>query len=131
MKVARGRVAGAPSVQRGETFTGSVWSDPVLRTEDGVIVNTVFFPPGVRTNWHTHERGQLLVVTHGSGLVEVRDGEVSRVGPGDVVHFAPGELHWHGATSDGYLMHVAISLGRTDWLEPVSAEQFEQAEARA
>jgi quercetin dioxygenase-like cupin family protein len=123
-------VAGAPSVQRGETFTGTVWSDPVLRT-DGVIVNSVFFAPGVRTNWHIHEHGQLLVVTHGSGLVEVRDGDVSRVGPGDVVHFAPGELHWHGATSESYLLHIAISLGRSEWLEPVSDDQLAQAEARA
>lgn len=47
MKVNRGRVADAPSDQRGPTFTGKVWADPLLQGVPGVLVNAVFFPPGV------------------------------------------------------------------------------------
>ena len=52
MKINHGRVADMTSSERGETFTGTVWSEPLLRDAPGVIINTVFFPPGVRTHWH-------------------------------------------------------------------------------
>ena len=40
---------------------------------------------------------------------------------GDVVRFEPGEKHWHGATADGPMTHIAINLGEsTEWLEPVA-----------
>ena len=67
MKINHGRVAGEPSAHRDATFTGAVWSEPLLRDVPGVIINTVFFPPGVRTHWHRHETGQILIVTHGRG----------------------------------------------------------------
>ena len=125
MKVNRGRERGAPSEQRGPTFTGTVWADPLLATQDGVLVNAVFFPPGGRTHWHRHERGQVLLVTAGRGYVQVRDGEGSWVGAGDVVHFAPGEEHWHGAGPESFLLHTAVSLGTTEWLEAVSPADYE------
>jgi quercetin dioxygenase-like cupin family protein len=127
MKVNRGRERGAPSEQRGPTFTGTVWADPLLVTQDGVLVNAVFFPPGGRTHWHRHERGQVLLVTAGCGYVQVRDGEGTWVGAGDVVHFAPGEEHWHGAGPESYLLHTAVSLGTTEWLEAVSPADYERS----
>jgi quercetin dioxygenase-like cupin family protein len=123
MRIARGRL-GAPSEERGPTFTGQVWADPVLGNEDGVLVNTVFFEPGSRTHWHTHEGGQVLYVTHGSGWAQTRDGEGGPITAGDVVHFAPGEEHWHGAAPDSVVLHVAISLQGHEWLEPVSDEEY-------
>jgi quercetin dioxygenase-like cupin family protein len=48
-------------------------------------------------------------------------GEAAQVlRPGDVVYADPGEEHWHGAGADTYLLHTAISLGTTTWLEEVS-----------
>ncbi len=127
MRIARGRAAGADSEQRTATFTGVVWADPVLAAEDGVVVNSVFFEPGARTHWHSHDDGQVLYVTHGEGLIGNRAGEVQRMTPGDVVHFAGGEEHWHGAAPGSYLLHVAISIGGHEWLEPVSDEDYEAA----
>jgi quercetin dioxygenase-like cupin family protein len=101
-----------------------VWADPVLANEDGVLVNSVFFEPGARTHWHTHDGGQVLYVTHGSGFARTRDGQGGRISAGDVVHFSPGEEHWHGASPDSYLLHVAISLGGHEWLEPVSDDDY-------
>jgi quercetin dioxygenase-like cupin family protein len=124
MKINHGRVAGMPSAQRGETFTGSVWSEPLLRDVPGVVINTVFFPPGVRTHWHRHKSGQILIVTHGSGLAFNEGGEGGGIMPGDVVWFDPGERHWHGGAPDTYVSHIAISLGTTDWEEPVSDSDY-------
>jgi quercetin dioxygenase-like cupin family protein len=123
MRIARGR-ASARSEKRGETFTGTVWADPVLGAEGEVGVNDVFFEPGARTHWHAHAIGQVLVVTHGEGFVRTRDGSGGRVKAGDVVHIASGEEHWHGAGPDSYLLHVAISLGSATWLEPVNDEDY-------
>lgn len=130
MQVNRGRRADAPSQERGPTFTGTVWADPVLATDDGVVVNAVFFPPGGRTHWHRHERGQILIVTNGRGYVQVRDGDGAWIGTGDVVYFPPGEEHWHGAGPDSYLTHTAISLGSTDWLDEVSGGDYERSVGR-
>jgi quercetin dioxygenase-like cupin family protein len=127
MKVNRGRESGIPSDLRGPTFTGNVWADPVLATDDDVTVNTVFFPPSARTHWHSHSQGQILFVTHGLGYVQARGGDAVQVGPGDVVYFSGDEVHWHGAGPDGYLTHTAISLGTHDWLDEVSSEDYERS----
>jgi quercetin dioxygenase-like cupin family protein len=127
MIVSRGRDSGAPSVRPTETFTGEVWRDPRLRADEGIVVNDVFFSPGARTHWHRHERGQILVVTHGLGLVQVRGEAATWIGPSDTVYFLAGEEHWHGAGSETYLVHTAISLGETDWHHSVSSEEYGDA----
>lgn len=124
MKILKGRPAGAASAERSETFTGVVWSDPVLPTTDGITVNNVFFTPGARTHWHHHENGQLLVVTLGSGLVCTRGGPPHVLGAGDVVWAPPGEHHWHGGGESSCLQHLAMSLGATTWLDAVSDGDF-------
>lgn len=124
MRTAKGR-AGSPSEQRSATFTGRVWADPVLPAQDDVGVTTVFFEPGARTNWHTHAIGQVLHVTHGEGWVQVRGGAGNKIAAGDVVHIGPGEEHWHGAAPNSYMLHIAVSLGAADWLEPVSDHDYD------
>jgi quercetin dioxygenase-like cupin family protein len=124
MKITRGRETGVPSERRTETFTGEVWADSVLGSTGHVMVNSVFFAPGARTHWHRHESGQLLVVTSGEGRIAARGGDVAAIGVGDTVWIPPEEEHWHGAAPDGYLVHLAISLDRTEWLEPVSEDDY-------
>jgi quercetin dioxygenase-like cupin family protein len=131
MKVTHGHAPGAPSDLRASTFVGTVWADPVLVDAGAPTVNTVFFTPGARTNWHTHEHGQLLLITHGSGYAQVKDGEGSELNAGDVVWFPPGELHWHGASSTTLMSHIAVSLGATDWLDPVEDEDYLRAQGGA
>jgi quercetin dioxygenase-like cupin family protein len=124
MKINRGREQGEPSEERRETFTGPTWGEPLLSGVPGVMVKTVFFPPGARSHWHRHETGQVLLVTHGRGVAVNEAGEGGTIGAGDVVWFAPGERHWHGAGPDTYLTHIAISLGATDWEDPVTEAQY-------
>jgi quercetin dioxygenase-like cupin family protein len=125
MKVNHGREAGAPSEERGPTFTGTVWADPVLVTGEGALVNTVIFPPRSRTHWHTHEIGQILQVVNGRGYIQVRGGEGSVLSAGDTVWIPAGEEHWHGGLPDSFLTHTAISLGMTDWLDEVREEDYD------
>ena len=123
MKISRGRVDGRPSEARTENFTGTVWGDPVLPATDGVLINNVFFAPGGRTYWHSHDGGQVLHVLAGEGRVGLRGEAAEAIRAGDVVFFQPGEEHWHGAAADTYLLHLAISIGGHDWLEPVTDEE--------
>jgi quercetin dioxygenase-like cupin family protein len=126
VKINRSRESGATSEDRTakQPFSGTVWADAALTGVDGVSVNDVFFGPGGRTYWHRHAAGQVLLVTHGRGRVQTRAGEGSFVEAGDVVFFEPGEEHWHGATGDTYLLHRAISLGETEWLEEVDGSDY-------
>jgi quercetin dioxygenase-like cupin family protein len=126
VRVARGR-QGAPSEQRDATFTGRVWADPVLAMKDGIVVNDVFFEPGARTDWHTHEIAQVLYVVAGEGRLQGRDGSGYALTPGDTAHISAGEEHWHGAAPGSYLLHLAVSVGATAWLEAVGDEDYARA----
>ena len=111
-------------------FTGTVRIDPLFEahTPARALGSSVTFEPGARTAWHTHPLGQTLIVTAGCGWVQREGGPVEEIRPGDVVWFAPGEKHWHGATPTTGMTHIAILEqldGKTgDWLEKVSNEQY-------
>ncbi|GGJ42951.1 (R)-mandelonitrile lyase [Deinococcus roseus] len=113
-------------------FTGQVRIDPLFQPVEPARTagNTVTFEPAARTAWHTHPLGQTLIVTAGKGFVQVWGEEVQEIHPGDVVWFSPGEKHWHGASSDTAMTHIAIQESldgkAVDWLEHVSDEQYLQ-----
>ena len=123
--ICRGRNPGVPTQQRTDTFTGLVLGDPVLAGTDGILINDVFFAPGARTFWHSHERGQILTVVSGSGLICQHGGEIEVLNAGDLAWSPPGELHWHGAAPATSMLHRAISLGLTTWASHVSDEEYE------
>ena len=123
---------GGMQTRRGpaDWFTGAVWMDasPAGPTPDASVFR-VFFEPGARTNWHTHPEGQILFILTGTCRVGKEDEPPVDVGAGGVVIFAPNERHWHGANPDSYAVHAAVnpaatSGGGTDWLEPVTDEQY-------
>ena len=80
-------------------------------------VSMVRYEPGARTYWHSHSGGQMLYVVEGDGWVQTRDEPPRRVGAGDAISFAPGEVHWHGATADAPMAHVTFTAGKPTWLE--------------
>jgi quercetin dioxygenase-like cupin family protein len=116
-----------------EYFTGSVRIDPLFSAGDPAraVGASVTFEPGARTAWHTHPLGQTLIVIGGSGLAQQWGGPVEPIRPGDVVWFAPGEKHWHGATPTTAMTHMAVQErldGKTvEWLEKVTDEQYGSA----
>lgn len=113
-----------------ETFTGAVRVDPLFAAQDPSRTSggTVTFEPGARSAWHTHPRGQILIVTAGSGWVQRWDGVRQEMKPGDVVWIPPDMKHWHGATATTAVTHIAIQEHENgkvvDWLEKVSDEQY-------
>ncbi len=113
-----------------EYFTGAVRIDARFQREAPARVGgaTVTFEPGARTAWHTHPLGQTLIVTAGRGWAQREGGPVEEIRPGDIVWFAPGEKHWHGATATSAMTHIAIAEaldGRAvDWLEQVADEDY-------
>ena len=125
MKISHSRTEGA-SRRGADTFSGTVHLDPVLENRPEVGVNDVIFSPGGHTFWHSHEKGQILIVKAGEGYVCTRNGEVQKLRAGDVVHAAPGEDHWHGASTSTFLLHTAISLGVTTWLEEVPEAEYQR-----
>ena len=120
MVVIPGSAPDKPSEERGPTFTGRVWADPVLPGTDGVAITSIFFEPSAHTFWHYHEAGQILHVVAGIGLVRAEGGEAEVIRAGDVVWTPPGERHWHGATPRSFVTHLSISLGTTVWGEEVA-----------
>lgn len=126
MRVAKGGTAGQPSSKPTNTFTGEVLMDPVFVAQDGVATATVLFTPGARTYWHSHEYGQVLFVARGRGVVVNREGESRSIVSGDIVHASPGEIHWHGGSSESFMVHTAVSLGETKWLGEVSEEDYKK-----
>jgi quercetin dioxygenase-like cupin family protein len=124
----------APSVKNPATnFTGDVWLDMIASPQaegQRMSVAKVRFTPGARTNWHSHALGQTLHVTQGVGLAQNRGGEIIEIRPGDTIYTPPGEEHWHGATPEDYLEHLAMwdngddPATSTVWLEPVTDEEY-------
>ena len=114
----------------GDWFTGTVRIDPLFAPPDPARVSMalVTFEPGARTAWHTHPLGQTLVVLFGLGRVQREGGPVEEIRPGDVVAFAPGEKHWHGASPTTAMTHIAIQEAldgkQVEWLEKVSDAQY-------
>jgi quercetin dioxygenase-like cupin family protein len=113
-----------------EWFTGEVRIDPLFQAAAPARAagNSVTFEPGARTAWHTHPLGQILIVTAGCGRVQREGGPIEDIRPGDVVSFAPGEKHWHGAAPTTAMTHIAIQEAldgkAVDWLEKVSDTQY-------
>jgi quercetin dioxygenase-like cupin family protein len=114
-----------------EWFTGTVRIDPLFGASEPGRVGAagVTFEPGARTAWHTHPLGQTLIITAGCGRVQRWDGLIEEVHPGDVVQFAPGEKHWHGATATTAMSHIAIQEAldgkAVEWLEHVTEQQYQ------
>jgi 4-carboxymuconolactone decarboxylase len=126
-------VRGTPPDQvAAEHFTGPVrvggWFQAVAPAR--VYGATVAFARGARTHWHVHPLGQTLVVTAGIGRVQRWGGPVQEIRPGNVVQIPPGVKHWHGASPDTPMTHVALveqpATGpSTEWMEEVTGDQYD------
>lgn len=117
---------------RAEWFAGNVRIDPLFEAPSPARVRgaSVTFDPGARTAWHTHPLGQTLIVTAGAGWAQSEGGPIKEIRPGDVVWFAPNEKHWHGATPNAAMTHIAIQEAldgkAVEWLEHVTDQQYKR-----
>ncbi|RVD65094.1 cupin domain-containing protein [Mesorhizobium sp. M7A.F.Ca.ET.027.03.2.1] len=112
-------------------FTGRVRIDALFNpaAPDRVQGALVTFEPSARTAWHTHPLGQTLIVTSGLGRAQREGGPIEEISPGDVVWFDPGEKHWHGASSETAMSHIALQEVKdgkvVDWMEHVTDAQYD------
>src|SRR5439155_24221241 len=113
-----------------EHFMGSVAIEPVFSPQDPSRASggKVTFQPGARSAWHTHPLGQILIVTDGTGWIQQWGGPIEEIRKGDVIWIPAGVKHWHGATPNTVMMHIAIQEQlngmAVEWMEKVTDEQY-------
>ncbi|MFQ3456519.1 cupin domain-containing protein [Bradyrhizobium sp. UFLA01-814] len=125
-------VSGSRPTRRApkENFTGTVFQDPINMAPAPARLNAsrVSFEPGARTAWHTHPLGQTLYVISGIGRVQAKGGPIREIRPGDVVWIPPNEKHWHGASPDNSMTHIAMQEALdgvySTWMEHVTDEEY-------
>ncbi|WP_458122317.1 cupin domain-containing protein [Paenibacillus sp. Z6-24] len=107
----------------GDAYLQMVFTDPAPLNAG---IGNVTFAPGARNNWHSHTVGQVLLVTGGEGWYQEEGKDAQLIKTGDVINIPPNVKHWHGATTDSWFVHLAITPGQTEWLEPVNDEWYNQ-----
>ena len=115
-----------------QLFTGDAWWNVIYAGQEPsrARLNHVRFAPGARTNWHSHVLGQTLHVVAGVALIGTRDGTIIETHPGETVTCPPDEEHWHGASTDQFMEHLALwesdgtDRPETNWMEPVADDQY-------
>jgi len=114
-------------------FSGDAFLKPLLAKDknNDFALGSVAFEPGARTHWHTHPKGQVLIVTEGEGIYQERCKPAQRIKKGDLVNIPENVEHWHGATAATKMIHIAITNYQGEqnvtWLKPVSDKEFAEA----
>ena len=107
------------------TGTGTLVRMTGVGARPPVNAYRVRFEPGTRTAWHTHTGTQLLVVTEGTCRCQKEGEPVQEVTAGGIVSIESGERHWHGATPDSPMTHIALNIdASTNWFEKVTDEEY-------
>lgn len=130
MKIIKPQTSQGPA----DWFTGDVHPTTILTGEEPshVRMASVHFAPGARSSWHTHPLGQYLHVEEGTAFVQERGSEVKTLKPGDTIYTGPNVEHWHGASPDSFMTHLAIwevpkaSDPGIEWHEHVTDEEYGQ-----
>jgi quercetin dioxygenase-like cupin family protein len=113
-----------------EWFSGNAFLIPLVAKDKNneFSVGSVTFEPGARTNWHTHPKGQVLLVIEGNGFYQEKGKSAQPIQKGDVVNIPENTEHWHGATATTKMVHIAITNYENDkqvtWLQAVTDEEF-------
>jgi len=123
---------GSRAIERApETnFTGDVRVERLFEAIDASHSSGGFvtFAPGARTAWHSHPAGQILIVTTGTGRVQLWGQAIEEIRAGDVVRIPAGVKHWHGASPRAPMTHLGITEVRdgtaVQWMEKVNDEQY-------
>lgn len=113
-------------------FTGTAWVNYLVPQDEtgNYSVGNVIFERGCRNNWHKHPAGQILLITDGRGFYQEKGKHARLLSKGDVVVIPSYVEHWHGATQDSRLIHIAITSnikdGVVEWLAPVTDEEYQK-----
>ena len=111
-------------------FTGTAYIKILVpKDETGTYtVGNVLFKAGSRNNWHTHEKGQILLIIDGKGFYQEKGKPARAIKKGDVVIAPENIAHWHGASAKNKMVDIAITNYKGDeqatWLQPVTDEEY-------
>jgi quercetin dioxygenase-like cupin family protein len=114
-------VASSYAQQNEPRFTGKT---TVMDAKD-LSAARRHFDPGARTAWHSHDKGQLLLVEDGRMRAQKKGGPVREFGVGESEYAGPNVVHWHGATPGQALVQINVGFGgETKWLENVTDAEY-------
>lgn len=110
-------------------FTGTDVKLATLTDPNKELSNSasnVVFGKGIRNIWHKHEGGQILIVISGKGYYQELNKEKQLITEGDVITIGKNVIHWHGATEDSEMEHIAITgdphTSTVEWLPELEEE---------
>jgi hypothetical protein len=85
-----------------------------------------YWEAGMRSYWHCHTAGQLLIVWEGEGRTQKRGERVRTLHKGESSWAAPGEEHWHGSAPSVAAQYLQGSPtpSQTLWMEEVSETDY-------
>jgi 4-carboxymuconolactone decarboxylase len=112
--------APAPPQPNPENFVGKVTGHP---TSD-IRMLRYSFEPGARTDWHSHEGGQVILIEKGRARVQEAGGAMREIAARESFVTAAGVKHWHGAVPTEGLTQVSLSFGTTNWMENVTDAEY-------
>jgi quercetin dioxygenase-like cupin family protein len=113
-------------------FVGDAFLKVLLNRDknNDFVMGNVTFEPGARTNWHTHPKGQVLIVTSGEGFYQEKGKPAQIIKKGDIINIPENTEHWHGASAKTGMIHIAITHFKDDvnvvWLHPVSDDEYQE-----
>ena len=111
-------------------FTGKVGVNMMLKNDENneYSIANVIFDAKSRTNWHTHPKGQVLLVLAGEGFYKAEGEPVRKISKCDVVNIPPHVKHWHGAAANSEFVHIALTNYKDGknvaWGDKVTDEQY-------
>ena len=93
-----------------EWFSGNAFLTQLITKDKNheFSAGCVTFEPKARTVWHTHPKGQVLIVIDGEGFYQEKGKSARSIGKGDVVNIPEDTEHWHGASATSKMVHIAI-----------------------
>jgi hypothetical protein len=95
-------------------------------TINGQPAPGAIWEPGMRSYWHCHAGGQVMMLDQGVGRVQKRGERVRTLHRGDTEYAGPGVEHWHGAAPDssGHFFQTSIGVTTTLWMEEVGTDDY-------
>lgn len=113
-------------------FTGDAYLKFLLPRDknNDFVIGNVTFESGARTNWHTHPKGQVLIVLEGNGYYQQKGKPAQPIKKGDVINIPENVEHWHGASAGSKMEHLAITNFKGEenvvWLQPVTDAEYNE-----
>lgn len=73
----------------------------------------------------------MLIILDGNGWTQEENGKIIEFKKGDIVWIPANIKHWHGASSNSSMSHLAIApedenQKSTDWFEKVNDTQYKK-----